>query len=170
LGGGKVLNPGTDSPFLHDRQKTFQPQDLRDWLLGFAILLFPFDVGVRRIQLDREQWLKGAATLRRWILFWRGVPRPKEADESLTALLNRRGQVRAQQPVPTAPPNPDLFRPEKPVTAAEEAPRATEGKPAAAASAPPAADGKKAAAGASSTASRLLEAKRRAQRRGGDRT
>ena len=41
LGGGKVLDPSTDNPFLHDRQKTFQPLDLRDWLLKFAILLVP---------------------------------------------------------------------------------------------------------------------------------
>jgi uncharacterized membrane protein len=166
LGGGKVLNPATDSPFLHDRVKTFQPQDLRDWLLGFAILLFPFDVGVRRIQLDAEQWLKGAALLRRWIFFWKGIPRPKEADDSLAALLNRRGQVRAQQPAPEAAPSPDLFRPEKPVTDAVGEPQpAGGGRPASAA---PPQDGKKPAPEAASTASRLLEAKRRAQRRGGD--
>jgi len=169
LGGGKVLNPATDSPFLHDRQKTFQPQDLRDWLLGFAILLFPFDVGVRRIQLDAEQWLKGAALLRRWIFFWKGIPRPKEADDSLAALLNRRGQVRARQPAPEAAPSPDLFRPETPVTDAASEPQPAErGKPASAA--PPPQDGKKPAPEAASTASRLLDAKRRAQRRGRDKT
>ena len=127
LGGGKVLDPAADSPFLHDRQKTFQPQDLRDWLLGFAILLFPFDVGVRRIQLDWEQWLKATATLRRWIFFWKGVPRTQEADDSLAALLNRRGQVRARQPLPESPPSPDLFRPEKQVTSAE-GPTTAEGR------------------------------------------
>ena len=166
LGGGKVLDPTTDSPFLHDRQKTFQPQDLRDWLLGFAILLFPFDVGVRRIQLDWDEWLKATATLRRWIFFWKGVARPKEADDSLAALLNRRGQVRAQQPSPVAPPSPDLFRPEKPVTAVAESQSAEKGKPAAGEA--PSEAGKKPAPEAASTASRLLDAKRRAQRRGGD--
>jgi len=164
LGGGKVLNPDTDSPFLHDRQKTFQPQDLRDWLLGLAILLFPFDVGIRRIQLDWEEWLKATATLRRWIFFWRGVPRTKEADDSLTALLNRRGQVRARQPSPAVPPSPDLFRPEKPVAPAQE-PQTAPGRQPAAEEPPPEA-GKKSAPEAASTASRLLDAKRRAQRRG----
>lgn len=166
LGGGKVLDPAADSPFLHDRQKTFQPQDLRDWLLTLAILLFPLDVGVRRIQLDWEQWLKAIATLRRWIFFWQGVPRPKEADDSLAALLNRRGQVRAQQPPLVAPPSPDLFQPDKIVTAAEEPGGAGAKKQAA--GEPPPGDGKKPAPGAASTASRLLDAKRRAQRRGGD--
>jgi uncharacterized membrane protein len=166
LGGGKVLDPTADSPFLHDRQKTFQPQDLRDWLLGFAILLFPFDVGVRRIQLDWDQWLKATENLRRWIFFWKGVPRTKEADESLAALLNRRGQVRAQQPLPEAPPSPDLFRPEKLATAADE-PKSTGGATPAT-GVPPPQDGKKPAPEAASTASRLLDAKRRAQRRGGD--
>jgi hypothetical protein len=47
--GGKMLDANTDNPFLHDRKKTFQPLDLRDWLLKFAILLFPLDVAVRRI-------------------------------------------------------------------------------------------------------------------------
>jgi hypothetical protein len=151
---------------LHDRQKTFQPQDLRDWLVAFAILLFPLDVGVRRIQLDWDEWLKATATLRRWIFFWKGVARPKEADDSLAALLNRRGQVRAQQPAPVAPPRPDLFRPEKPVTAAA-GPQGAEGGAHTAGEAPSEA-GKKPAPEAASTASRLLDAKRRAQRRGGD--
>jgi len=113
-GGGKVLDPldSSDNPFLHDRKKTFQPRDLWQWLLQFAIVLFTMDVGVRRIQIDREEWLRATENLRRWIFFWRGKPRPVEADESLAALLARRGQVRAQQTAP-AQPSPDLFRPQK---------------------------------------------------------
>ena len=60
--GGKMLpfQPATpeDNPFLHDRKKTFQPHDLWQWLLQLAICLFPLDVGVRRIQLDRDEWLR----------------------------------------------------------------------------------------------------------------
>jgi hypothetical protein len=164
LGGGKILNPVTDSPFLHDRQKTFQPQDLRDWLLGFAILLFPLDVGARRIQVDWEQWRKAAEALRRRIFFWKGLPRPKEADDSLAALLDRRGQIRARQPVQVAPPSPDLFQPEKTISA-EEPPPAGAVQPVA--GQPPPADAKKPAPESTSTSSRLLEAKRRAQRRSG---
>ena len=108
LGGGKVLDPKTDNPFTHDREKTFQPLDLRDWLLKFAILLFPFDVAVRRIQIDREEWLRATSGLRRWIFFWKGTPRAKEADESLSALLARRGQVRSETNGARA--KPDAFR------------------------------------------------------------
>ena len=65
LGGGKVLDPQVDNPFLHDRGKTFRPYDLRDWLLRLAILLFPFDVAIRRIQLDRAQWQRSAQAILR---------------------------------------------------------------------------------------------------------
>jgi hypothetical protein len=160
MGGGKLLDPQTDSPYLHDRVKTFQPEDLRDALLEFAILVFPFDVGIRRIQLDRDQWLKGLRELKRKIFFWKGVPRTKEADESLSALLTRRGQVRSQQSQPTVtPPSPDLFRPEKTVTASSESELAAEDSKSG--------EEKKPVAEQASTAGRLLDAKRRAQRRGG---
>src|SRR6266516_858982 len=71
-GGGKILEPGMPSvnPFLHERQKTFQPRDLWEWLLKFAIILFTIDVGVRRIQIDRDEWLRATQTLRRWLFFW----------------------------------------------------------------------------------------------------
>src|SRR6267142_2588511 len=90
-GGGKVLdlNNPTEDPFRHDRVKTFQPRDLWEWLLRFAILLFPLDVAVRRIQLDREEWLRATRNLRRYLLFWRPEPRKPEAEESLSALLAR---------------------------------------------------------------------------------
>jgi len=165
-GGGKVLDPDmpADNPFLHDRLKTFQPRDLWEWLLKLAIILFPLDVGVRRIQLDRAEWLKATATLRRWLFFWRGVPRAPEADESLAALLARRDQVRARQTAPSAPPSPDLFKPQKPVVII---PERKETAPAQAAAgpvvgvSPPAKPDEQPA----STTSRLLEAKRRAQQR-----
>ncbi len=165
-GGGKLLDPspGSLNPFLHDRQKTFQPRDLWEWLLKFAIVLFTVDVGVRRIQIDREEWLKATRTLRRWLFFWNGVPRPPEAEESLAALLARREQVRSTQTAPATDARPELFRPDKPITmplpgaedAAAAPPQATEvpAEPAKAASEP-----------APTTTSRLLEAKRRAQRR-----
>jgi len=161
LGGGKVLNPDADNPFLHERRKTFQPLDLRDWLLKFAILLFPFDVAVRRIQIDRAEWLRAGRALRRWIFFWQGVPRTKDADESLSALLARRGQVRAVRTAPA--PSPALFEPEKPVPVSDP------GKSAPPSGGPP---GTPSEAGAPPppkepvrTTSRLLEAKRRAQKR-----
>src|SRR5262249_27340448 len=57
-GGGKVLDLAApaSNPFLHERSKTFQPRDLWETLLKFAIILFTVDVGVRRIQIGRDEW------------------------------------------------------------------------------------------------------------------
>ena len=166
-GGGKVLNPAAPAvnPFLHDRQKTFQPRDLWEWLLKLAIVLFPLDVAVRRIQIDREELLSVTRTLRRWLLLGRGAARPPGADESLSALLARREQVRAEKTA--VAPQPDLFRPQKEGTVAEQVPKPTAtATPAATSKQSPEAGAKPAEGGpAASTASRLLEAKRRARRR-----
>ena len=170
-GNGKILDPESpaSNPFDHDRRTTFQPKDLWDDLLKLAVLLFTVDVGVRRIQIDREEWQKAMRVLRRRIFFWQGVPRASEADDSLAALLSRRDQVRSQQPIapvgPATQARPDLFTPEKPVTEAdlEAEAGAQPGTPLP----PPVAESKKPAEEGepSSTTSRLLEAKKRAQRR-----
>ena len=164
-GGGRVLEPDApaDNPFLHDRIKTFQPRDLWEWLLKLAILLFPLDVGVRRIQIDRAEWLRATQTLRRWLFFWRGVQRPPEADESLAALLARRDQVRAKQTVAVQP-APDLFQPQHPVVVfpqRKETVPALPGAGTVVGGTTPAGPEEQPA----STTSRLLEAKRRAQQR-----
>jgi uncharacterized membrane protein len=165
-GGGKILDPMIPAvnPFSHDRQKTFQPRDLWESLLKFAIILFTLDVGVRRIQIGRDEWLRAMQVLRRWLFFWQGVPRPPEAQESLEALLARRQQVRSQQTAPSVEPRPDLFRPERQadVPLPGEEPAAT---PAAQPAPATAEASKPSAEPVSSTASRLLEAKRRAQKR-----
>jgi len=165
-GGGKLLDPmaPTVNPFLHDRQKTFQPRDLWESLLKFAIILFLLDVGVRRIQIGREEWSRGMRVLQSWLFFWRGAARPPEAEESLAALLSRREQVRSQQTGPAITPRPELFRPEQPAT------QPLPGEETAAAPPPqpgpsPAEPSKPPEPSAPSTASRLLEAKRRAQKR-----
>ena len=91
-GGGHMLdlqNP-SDSAFLHDRSKTYQPRDLWETLLKFCLILFPFDVAVRRIQLDREEVRRAWLKLRARIL--PGIPREPEAEESPAALLSRREQ------------------------------------------------------------------------------
>jgi uncharacterized membrane protein len=159
LGGGKILEPGADNPFTHNRQRTFRPLDLRDWLLQLAILLFPLDVAVRRIEIDRQEWLRATRTLRRWLFFWKGITRPAETDESSPALLARRGRVRAQR---TAPADPALFEPRTPPPSptAASTPSAAAPEPAAPAATPPPKE-------PVSTTSRLLDAKRRAQKRTG---
>jgi hypothetical protein len=73
--------------------------------------------------------------------------------------------VRSQQTAPAAEPDPDLFRPEKPgavpLPGAEEAVPTLSTQPAPSPSGPP----KPEAEIPASTTSRLLEAKRRAQKR-----
>jgi hypothetical protein len=160
-GGGRLLDLANPSmnPYEIGRKKTYQPRDLWEWLLKFAIILFLADVAIRRIQIDRAEWLKATENIRRVIFFWKGVPRPAEADESLGALLARRDEVRART-APKVEPNPDLFRPatqvseltstaQKPSTGAATAPKPEEAKT-------------PEQPQASSSAARLLEAKRRA--------
>ncbi|MDB6016461.1 MAG: putative rane protein [Pedosphaera sp.] len=166
-GGGRILDPENpaDNTFLHGRQKTYQPRDLWEWLLKFAVLLFPLDVGVRRIQLDRDEVQRFWRRLKHLILFWRGVPREPEAEESLAALLARREQVRSTQTAP-AEPKADLFRPTKPVALPTEDQSPGLVQPDRAAVAVESADKPDdAAKPPTSTTSRLLDAKRRAQRR-----
>src|SRR5687767_5922574 len=110
-----------ENPFLHDRKKTFQPRDLWELLLKLAICLFPLDVGIRRIQIDREEWLKATASLRRILFFWKGRERPVESDEGLNALLARRDQVRAKTTSTVTRPAPELFQPTRAGSAQEPA-------------------------------------------------
>jgi uncharacterized membrane protein len=165
-GGGKVLDPTIPAlnPFLHDRQKTFQPRDLWETLLKWAIILFVLDVAVRRIQLDREEMARGWRWIRQKV-FWAAVPRAPEAEESLAALLARREQVRSKTTAPPQEARPELFQPTQ--APSIELPGAIPAKtaspqPAPAAAAPQA---KPEEAPTSTTTSRLLEAKRRAQER-----
>ena len=163
-GSGKILDRGVPAlnPFSHDRRKTFQPRDLWERLIQLAILLFIIDVGVRRIQLDREEWLK----LRNRVTFWKRRSSAPPVDASLTALLARRDQVRSSRSSTTEV-KADLFRPQKVVeiVSPEQAdPSANQPRDVTPPSTTPAAP---AEPGTESTASRLLEAKRRAQRRKG---
>jgi Ca-activated chloride channel homolog len=164
-GSGRVLEPAvsSDNPFLHDRQKTFQPRDLWEWLLQFAVLAFVADVGVRRVQLDDAEVRKWLETMRRR-LFPSYQPKPA-AEESLNALLERRYAVRAQQQTRSVAveTNPALFQPRQLPTESEP------GSTPASETAPPSthtpAPETPAVAGPQPTTSRLLEAKRRAQQR-----
>ncbi|MBM3884106.1 MAG: hypothetical protein FJ387_31100, partial [Verrucomicrobia bacterium] len=176
-GAGKVLplldQPAPENnPYLHERQRTFQPRDLWEWLLKFAVLLFVADVGVRRIYLDRAEWLQATATLRRYLFFWAGKPRPVEADLSLSALLARREQVRSRHTPGPAEPRQDLFQPTgtgtllaMPSAAAEAAETAAPEAPATGAGLETSPGPSPAPTGREQTTSRLLDAKRRAAQR-----
>ncbi|MGZ5544957.1 MAG: VWA domain-containing protein, partial [Limisphaerales bacterium] len=161
-GGGRILDLANPSmnPYEIGRKKTFQPRELWEWLLKLAIVIFLLDVAVRRIQIDKAEWLKATENLRRTVFFWKGVPRTVEADESLGALLARRDEVRTRT-APKVEPNPDLFRP---VTEVREV-NPTSPAPSSAQTTSPAGSefqGKKDQPQATSSAARLLEAKRRA--------
>jgi len=169
-GGGRLLDPGqpNNNPFTHDRIKTKRPLDLWEGLVKLAILLFVLDVGVRRIDLDRADWLKGATAARKWIFFWRNPPRPVEAEVSLVTLLSRRDAVRTARTAAGTEARPELFQPQQPGAPSElsDADTRESRPPDVPAESPPA---KPAAAGPpTGTTSRLLEAKRRAQQRRGE--
>ncbi len=169
LGGGRLLPPpgvppGADNPFLHDRVKTFQPRNLWEWLLQLAIVLFVADVGVRRIYLDRAEWLKATENLRRLVYFWRRPSAPPAADESLNALLARRSQVRAQR-TGAGTPRPELFQPTRPAPAEPTAPTTPAVSAPAGTAAPLTESAIPPPADRTAVTSRLLEAKRRAAKK-----
>jgi len=168
-GGGRVLDIDVPSlnPFDYNRLKTFQPLDLWEWLLRWAILLFPIDVAIRRVQLDRAEWQKFWQIIRSKLFFWQGKPRSVEADESLETLLARREEVRARTTSTPAEVRAELFEPVHAPIAAKTAskstasnstdlfPRENLDRPSPASDSP------------APTTSRLLAAKRRAQRKPG---
>lgn len=161
-GGGSILdlNDPATSSFQLNREQTFQPRDLWPWLLRIAILLFILDVAIRRIHLGREELAAAGAWINTRVLLRKpaGEARP---DESLSALLARRDQVRSRRPTPVAAPSEELFKPKRPV--------AVEAKPQDLADTSKASGPKSAPKGpqpeAESTTSRLLEAKRRARKK-----
>jgi uncharacterized membrane protein len=163
--GGKILDleDPISNPFEHDRRKTFQPRDLWESLLKLAVILFVLDVGVRRIQLDREEMARAWRFIAAKVFFWSPPPRPAQAEESLSALLARRDQVRSRQPTPIAQPSPDLFRPSQPVTEPLPGTEPVSASPESVEAPEPEKPEPKSA----NTTSRLLEAKRRAQKRQG---
>lgn len=172
-GGGRILEPGKDNPFLVGRQKTFQPVDLWERLLGFFVCLFVLDVGVRRVDLDREEWTKWWTRIARRLGFG-DARRAAETQENVGALLAAKGRVReaktleGQDAVVMVPsPSGDLFRPKQnPVVPSGGIPESDRGV--VSDSATPDATGKPPpppSDPAEGVTSRLLAAKRRAQRK-----
>ena len=96
VGGGKLLKRDftKDNPFKHDRKATFQPVDLWDWMIKFAILLFPIDVGIRRIQIESKEWTRWMYDLKRIIIFWRQPKVNLTQEDSLNSLLAKHNKTR----------------------------------------------------------------------------
>ena len=170
LGGGKLLDPAIENPFRIGRLRTFQPRDLWDLLLKLVVCLFILDVGLRRVDIDREEWARWMdRTLARFGLG--GGRRATESQEAMSALLARKNEVRSRQadrpePVVVLPSRPrsDLFNPKQSPAPIEGGPTAETGLtngsgPGASTPAPGA------TSAATEGTSRLLEAKRKAQRK-----
>ena len=171
-GGGKILDPAVDNPFRLGRLKTFQPEDWWERCLQLAILLFVLDVGIRRIQLDREELKRGWIKVRSKLPFG-SPPRQPVGDPAMEALRQRRDAVRARAqaksaegapviavPKPSADDFTRLTTPKKAV--ATETTQSSSSSASGESAAPPV-EPKKPVPGADSTTSRLLDAKRRAQ-------
>jgi Ca-activated chloride channel homolog len=97
--GGKVLDPSLPAanPFYDDRHKTWEPHDLWETLLQLALVLFVLDVGIRRLHPDPEQLQRFWQAVVGIGLVLRRTPATASASESLSALLARRDEVRAQE-------------------------------------------------------------------------
>lgn len=168
--GGQLLSE-IDNPFLKGRTKTFQPKDIWDALLQWMVLLFVLDVAVRRVDMDREEWSRWWVRAKVWLGFG-DKAKGQRTDESLGALLARREQVWQDRPAGDAPapaPAPDLFKPKSapPSASPGDTPLPTSTRPTGGPNTPSTSE---AAAEApdenrTGTTSRLLEAKRRAQRK-----
>ena len=161
-GGGRLLNPEADNPYQLNRVSTFQPRDLWENLLKLLVILFVIDVAVRRVDVDREEWSQGWRRLLQRIGLVR-APGSAAAAESLGSLLAARERTRetrtaagAAEVRPVRPPD-TLFLPTQAPPPVGPSDRATPppGTPPSAGPAP--VEG--------SPTSRLLEAKRRAQRK-----
>ncbi len=151
IGAGRVLNPENptdDNPYFHDRVPTYRSLDLWEWLMRAAVVLFVFDVGVRRLQLERSELARAWRGILAYVIPWRPAVHKSQAAESLSALLARREQVRSNQPKSTSviAPAPKI---EGPVVVPEKSNAPESGT----------------AEEPSGTTSRLLEAKRRAKER-----
>ncbi|MBX3732782.1 MAG: hypothetical protein KF791_09315 [Verrucomicrobiae bacterium] len=167
LGGGRLLNPDLENPYRINRVKTFQPRDLWEALLKLLVVLFVLDVAIRRVDVDREEWAMGWRRLLSR-LGLRPAPQVAGSGEALGSLLATRERTRSTRTaagagsVPAAPPAADLFRPRETPPAPESGDAG--GRPPA--PVPPAApSAPEPPAPAASATSRLLEAKRRAQRK-----
>jgi uncharacterized membrane protein len=111
--GGRVLTP-TDDLFNYKRIPALRPTPMWNWFLAGAILLFPLDVAIRRVMIDRAQW-------REWInklLAKLGLDRSRvkqESDEAMSALLARKARLREEKKSSTIPePTPFVRKPATP--------------------------------------------------------
>ncbi|MBI4025457.1 MAG: VWA domain-containing protein [Verrucomicrobia bacterium] len=168
VSGGRILRPD-DDVFGYQRVPAMRPTAMWNWLLAMAVLLFPLDVGIRRVMVDREQWLFFLRKLLAKIGWDRWQKRHPQADEAMSALLARKAKLRAR----IRPAVEQTVLPLAPLSETAPSPFADGTPPAASstpvktppADAPPASpETPKPATGASDYTAKLLAAKRRARK------
>ncbi len=114
LGGGAMLEEAGQA-FAHTLRGTGSARDLWPYLLGLAIVLIPFDVGVRRLALSRRDWEKAwrwlttraATLLGRWLPRWRPHLRARPDDEASSPvgrLFEAKSRAEERRPSSDAPP------------------------------------------------------------------
>ena len=163
----QMLDPAVPllNPFLHDRQNTFQPRDLWEWLL--EVRHHPLHGGRRRAahpDRPRRMAARPAQSCAAGFSSGRACRARRRPRNPWPLCWPAATRSAPQQTAPALEPNPDLFRPQQPVTLelpGHEAPAAQPKGPDVPATEP----AKPSAEAPASTASRLLEAKRRAKRR-----
>ncbi|MBN1956374.1 MAG: VWA domain-containing protein [Anaerolineae bacterium] len=125
LGGGRVLQEPA-AAFEHNLRGSGTARDLWPYLLGAALLLFPFDVGVRRLALTRRDWARAEAWLRERL----PSPRPRPAVETpspVSRLFEAKERAESsRRPAPAPPetisPPPASISPPPPPAAAPSPP------------------------------------------------
>ena len=165
-GGHEVVLPA--DPWTHDLQATASFTELWPWLLVLALLLWPFDIALRRVSIGRRELADGRAWLgRRWRSRRAAAPRSAAAAGMLAArdraagAGSRAALVRPESPSVEAQPVTGLASEDVAQRAAREKPareepagEATPAKPEGAGPLP---------AEPADTLARLREAKRRAR-------
>ena len=102
-GGGAVLESPADA-FAHTVRGSGTRRDLWPYLLGLATLLFPFDVGVRRLVLTHRDWVRMREWIRAHVRRRRRTVTTEEAPAAspVGRLFQAKARVEERQPKPIA--------------------------------------------------------------------
>ncbi|MBM3497652.1 MAG: VWA domain-containing protein [Armatimonadetes bacterium] len=139
---GGALQPDPQMAFVKTRPGVRKATDIWPLLAAVALLLFPLDVALRRLMIEREHWAAFAEVLAR-LAWWRRLPIPAPAGAPLSRLLERKQETQE--------------------TLREERPETTVRLPAPGAAPRPASRPGPATGGREERMRRLLDAKRRAK-------
>lgn len=94
--GGRV-NPAASGIFKPESQRAINEQDFAHTLLWLALILFLYDIGVRRVYLDEEQRRQVMEFFARLVPRRRHVAAAEAAVETLGSLKARRTQLRTRR-------------------------------------------------------------------------